>query len=152
MKTSAGYLIPRTSAEDLSTSLQIQSQNLGWISRSLAKSLNPQPRVSNVQPDIWNSNIRQDVESAIIIYLSTCISIFLFTFLSIYTDLVVRNVLTCDHCTPYLGAFIDMACDCQIQLQAWGHLRSCMRWRTVNFQIRNQNEWRWKKIIKVKRY
>ena len=52
MKQSAGYLIPRTSAEDLRTSLQIQIQTLDRISRSLAKSLNPRPIVSDVRPDI----------------------------------------------------------------------------------------------------
>ena len=38
MKPSAGYLIPKTSAEDLSTSLQIQTQTYDRISRSSAES------------------------------------------------------------------------------------------------------------------
>ena len=41
MKASAGYLIARTLAEDLLTSLQIEAQMLGRMSRSLADSLNP---------------------------------------------------------------------------------------------------------------
>ena len=61
MKPSAGYLISRTSAKDLRTSLQIQTQTLGRISRSSAEDLNPRPRVSDMRPDIWNSDIRQDV-------------------------------------------------------------------------------------------
>ena len=38
MKPSAGYLIPRTSAEDLYTSPQVQTQILSRISRSSAES------------------------------------------------------------------------------------------------------------------
>ena len=38
MKSSAGYLTPRTSAKDLRTSLQIQIQNPGSISKSSAES------------------------------------------------------------------------------------------------------------------
>ena len=38
MKPSAGYLIPKTSAEDLRTILQIQAQTLGQISKSSAES------------------------------------------------------------------------------------------------------------------
>ena len=52
MKTWAGYLIPRILAEDLKTSLQIQTQTLSRISRSSAESLNPRPRVSDMRPDI----------------------------------------------------------------------------------------------------
>ena len=52
MKPSAGYLIPRTSAKDLYTSPQVQTQTLSRISRSLAESLNPWPRVSDLRPDI----------------------------------------------------------------------------------------------------
>ena len=37
MKPLAGYLIPKTSAEDLSTSLQIQTQTHDRISRSSAE-------------------------------------------------------------------------------------------------------------------
>ena len=61
MKTWAGYLIPRILAEDLKTSLQIQTQTLSRISRSSAESLNPRPRVSDMLPDIWNWDIRQDL-------------------------------------------------------------------------------------------
>ena len=61
MKPSAGYLIPRTSAKDLYTSPQVQTQTLSRISRSLAESLNPRPRVSDLRPDIWNWDIRQNV-------------------------------------------------------------------------------------------
>ena len=38
MKPSPGYLIPITSAEDLKTSLQIQTQTIDQISRSSAES------------------------------------------------------------------------------------------------------------------
>ena len=45
MKPSFGYLIPRTSAEDLRTNLQIQTQTLDEYQ-------DPRPRVSDVRPDI----------------------------------------------------------------------------------------------------
>ena len=61
MKPLAGYLIPRTSADNLSTSLQIQAQTLGRISRSLTKSLNPRSRVSDLRSDIRKWGVRQDV-------------------------------------------------------------------------------------------
>ena len=61
MKPSAGYLIPRTSAEELWTSLLIQTQTLGRISTFSAESLNPRPRVSDLRPDIWIWDIRQHV-------------------------------------------------------------------------------------------
>ena len=43
MKASSGYLIERTSAEDLQTTLQIQAQTLGRISRSSTESLKRRP-------------------------------------------------------------------------------------------------------------
>ena len=52
MKLSAGCLIPKTSAEDLRTSLQIQTQTLDRISRSSAESLNARLRLLDVRPDI----------------------------------------------------------------------------------------------------
>ena len=61
MKTSTRYLIPTTPAEDLRTSLQIQTQTLGRISRFLDESLNPRTRVSDMRPDIRNSDIRKDL-------------------------------------------------------------------------------------------
>ena len=50
----------RNSAEDLRTSFQIETQTLGRISRSSVESLNHWPRVSDVRPDISNSDIRHD--------------------------------------------------------------------------------------------
>ena len=52
MKPSAGYLIPRTSVKDLRTNLEIQTQTLGWISRSSTESLSTRPKVSDMWPDI----------------------------------------------------------------------------------------------------
>ena len=54
MKPSPGYLIPITSAEDLKTSLQIQTQTIDQISRSSAESF----RCVAGNP---NSDVRQDV-------------------------------------------------------------------------------------------
>ena len=47
MKPSAGYLIPRTSNENLRTSLQIQTQTLDRRSRSSAESFRYQTECSN---------------------------------------------------------------------------------------------------------
>ena len=49
----AGYLIPITSAQNLRTSLQIQTQTIGQISRSSAESF-------RCAPEILNSDVRQD--------------------------------------------------------------------------------------------
>ena len=59
MKPSAEYLISKTSAEDLTTSLQIQTQTFGRISRFSAESLNPRQRVTDMRPEIWNSERSQ---------------------------------------------------------------------------------------------
>ena len=52
MKPSVEYLKPRTWTEKMYTNLQIQTENLGRISRSSTESLNSWPRVSDVRPDI----------------------------------------------------------------------------------------------------
>ena len=52
MELLAGYLIPRISAKEVKTSLQIQAMIFGWISRSLAESLNSWPRISDVRSNI----------------------------------------------------------------------------------------------------
>ena len=53
------YLISKTSAKNFRTSLQIQTQSLGWISRSSTESLNSRSSVSDAWPEI--RNIRNDV-------------------------------------------------------------------------------------------
>ena len=51
-ETLVEYLKPRTWTEKMYTNLQIQTENLGRISRSSTESLNSRPRVSDVRPDI----------------------------------------------------------------------------------------------------
>ena len=89
----AGYLIPRTLAEDLRTNLQIRTQTFSRILRSLAESLNPRPRVSDVRPDIWNSDIRQDVViSHGTFTLIQCLFLYLeilFLFLSLFISITI---------------------------------------------------------------
>ena len=105
MKLSAGCLIPKTSAEDLRTSLQIQTQTLDRISRSSAESLNARLRLLDVRPDIWNSDIRQDVvishgkEKDIASWSKdmTCLIYFLYDqlFFSYASAQLFQNILIC---------------------------------------------------------